>query len=146
MDAIAIKDNPTRRTSGRYKKYYEDATSLLMAVRKGLKPEAVFDFIAVSKLTNNHVEHLLNKTMKTFNNYKTSNTVLDATTSEKLLKLFELYEKGADIFGTTEQFNLWLSMPSIGLGGTTPETFLDTVTGIEYVTGELIRIEYGDLA
>lgn len=92
------------------------------------------------------VERLLNKTIKTFNSYKANNIVLDATTSEKLLKLFALYDKGLQVFGSTEALNAWLGGRAAGLGGQVPETLLDTITGINIVTEELTRIEYGDIA
>lgn len=146
MDVIAIRDNEVNKVIARYQKYFADAISILLSTKKGLKAEAVFDFISVSKLSNNQVEQLLNKTIKTFNSYKANNTVLDATTSEKLLKLFALYEKGCLIFSSVEEFNQWLALPAIGLGGQIPFSLLDTITGIQMVNEELTRIEYGDLA
>ena len=129
-----------------YKKYFGDDIALSFTARNGLKPEAVFDFIRVSGLHSSQVEYLLNKTIKTFNSYKTHNTSLDPTTSEKLLKLFALYDKGSLIFGSAEEFNTWLALPSIGMGDQAPETLLNTITGIDLVIQELVRIEYGDLA
>jgi putative toxin-antitoxin system antitoxin component (TIGR02293 family) len=143
---IAIKNDNPVKTYTRYRKYFEDDVILSSTAHKGLKPAAVFDFMDLSKLPGIRVEHLLNKSIKTFNSYKVNNTVLDATTSEKLLKLFALYDKGQLIFGSAEELNKWLNEPVIGLGGGVPATLLDTITGIELVTQELIRIEYGDLA
>jgi uncharacterized protein (DUF2384 family) len=145
MNAAVVIQNPGN-IPGRYKKYFEDSVSLMLTARKGLRPDAVFDFISFSKLPSVLVERLLNKTIKTFNNYKANNIVLDATTSEKLLKLFALYDKGLLVFGLTEAFNGWLGERATGLGEQVPETMLDTITGINIVTEELIRIEYGDLA
>ena len=143
---VVISNRHSGSISGRYKKYFEDSITLSHTASKGLKPDAVFDFISLSKLPNVLVEHLLNKTIKTFNSYKANNIALDATTSEKLLKLFALYEKGLQIFGSSDEFNVWLGGQAIGLGGLIPETLLDTITGINIVTEELTRIEYGDLA
>ena len=143
---IAAQNQDLGKVQMKYRKYFEDAIVLSFTARKGLKSDAIFDFISLSKLNNTKVEHLLNKTIKTFNSYKAKNAVLDATTSEKLLKLFALYDKGGLLFGSAEEFNNWLAEPAIGLGGQVPETLLDTITGIELVIQELTRIEYGDLA
>jgi putative toxin-antitoxin system antitoxin component (TIGR02293 family) len=143
---IAVKNHNIGKSHSRYRKYFENNIILSFTAKKGLKPEAVFDFIYRSKLPANKVEHLLNKTIKTFNSYKTNKTTLDAATSEKLLKLFALYDKGVLIFGSAETFNSWLTEPAYGLGRQIPESLLDTFTGIELVMEELIRIEYGDLA
>jgi putative toxin-antitoxin system antitoxin component (TIGR02293 family) len=84
--------------------------------------------------------------MKTFTSYKKNQTSLDPVVSEKLLKIFSLYDKGLAVFGNISEFNLWLSTPSFGLGKSIPRDLLDTITGIELVSEELTRIEYGDLA
>ena len=60
--------------------------------------------------------------------------------SNKLLK------KGIEIFGTAKSFHMWLNIPSFGLGNQIPFNMMDTITGINLVEEELIRIEFGDLA
>jgi putative toxin-antitoxin system antitoxin component (TIGR02293 family) len=117
-----------------------------MNAKKGLRPQAVFDFISLSELSNLLVEKALNKTLKTFIAYKTANTTLDPIVSEKLLKLFSLYDKGLTVFGNAREFNKWMAEPAFGLGNLVPGNLLDTITGIELITEELTRIAYGDLA
>ena len=130
----------------KYEKYYSNTIALLDGSRKGLKPEAVFDFIAVSAFPALFIEKILHKTIKTFTTYKNENSVLDPVISEKLLKLFSLYDKGITVFGDAEEFNNWMSEPAFGLGGQVPVDLLETITGIDLITEELTRIEYGDLA
>src|SRR5438105_14700639 len=130
----------------KYQGSFDNSIALLLSAKKGLKPEAVFDFISISQFSLSMVERLLSKTIKTFNNYKENNTLLDSTISEKLLKLFSLYNKGVSVFGSVEEFNKWIAEPAFGLGNQVPQNLLDTITGIELVAEELIRIEYGDLA
>lgn len=86
------------------------------------------------------------ESMKTVQSHKHKNTVLDAATSEKLLKLFALYSKGVAVFGSVDAFTDWLSRPAYGLGNRVPDELLDTLTGVELIADELTRIEYGDLA
>ncbi len=100
----------------KYEKSYDNSISILLSAKKGLKPQAVFDFISISQFSNHLVEQLLNKTLKTFTSYKQNNTPLDSVISEKLLKLFALYNKGILIFGSPDEFNKWLSEPAFGVG------------------------------
>jgi putative toxin-antitoxin system antitoxin component (TIGR02293 family) len=57
-----------------------------------------------------------------------------------------LYKKGISIFGSVEEFNKWMEAPAYGVGGQRPNDLLDTMTGINLISEELTRIEYGDLA
>jgi len=129
-----------------YKPYFQDSITLMTKAKKGLKPEALFDFAFISDLDHPKIEGVFNKSMKTFQNYSDRNTALDSGTSEKLLRLFALYTKGAEVFGSVDAFNEWLSKPLLVMGKVAPHTMLDTITGIDLVNEELIRIEYGDLA
>ena len=88
----------------------------------------------------------MNKSLNTLQNYREKKTTLDVATSEKLLKLFALYSKGAVVFGLLDSFTEWLSRPAYGIGNQVPQTLLDTMTGIELINDELGRIEFGDLA
>lgn len=130
----------------KYEKSFRNSIALLSTAQKGLNPQAVFDFISLSMLSPTLVEKSLAKTIKTFTSYKINNSSLDAVTSEKLLKLFKLYGKGVTIFGSAEEFNKWMAEPAFGLGNQLPQNLLDTITGVELVSEELTRIEYGDLA
>jgi putative toxin-antitoxin system antitoxin component (TIGR02293 family) len=130
----------------KYQRSFNNDIALVADSKKGLRPQAVFDFISLSGFSFPFVEKVLNKTMKTFTSYKKNQTSLDPVVSEKLLKIFSLYDKGLAVFGNISEFNLWLSTPSFGLGKSIPRDLLDTITGIELVSEELTRIEYGDLA
>jgi putative toxin-antitoxin system antitoxin component (TIGR02293 family) len=130
----------------KYEPYFRNDIALLFQAKKGLKPQAIFDFVGLSELPHHLVEEVFHKSMKTFQNYVTKNTLLDASTSEKLLKLFALYQKGAEVIGSIEEFAEWLTKPAYGIGNVVPQTIIDTATGIDLINEELVRIEYGDLA
>lgn len=130
----------------RYRRLYGDVFSMLSAIEDGLSTDAVFDLMQISEFSNEQIEHFLGKTIKTFHNYKAKKTLLDATTGEKVLKLFSLYDKGIEIFGTAQEFHKWLNEPAYGLGYKIPYHIMDSITGIELLIAELIKIEFGDLA
>jgi putative toxin-antitoxin system antitoxin component (TIGR02293 family) len=67
----------------------------------------------------------------------------DPSTSERIMRLAELLCYGREVFECREIFNIWIRIPSSGLGGKSPLDLLDTLYGIEEVKKELGRIEYG---
>lgn len=144
-EAIVKKRDPAKALS-RYEPFFQDNHSILLESKKGLRPEAVFDFIVISDLSEEQIKRTLNKSLKTFQNYRDKRIVLDATTSEKLLRLFAIYNKGAAVFGSIDAFTTWLSKPAYGIGNQVPLNLMDTITGIDLIHDELKRIEYGDLA
>lgn len=146
MAVAIVKKQDPEKVLARYEPYFRNDIALLFQAKKGLKPKAVFDFIHLSSLPQETVELVFNKSMKTFQNYLEKDTVLDAGTSEKLLKLFALYRKGTEVFGSIDAFGEWLSKPAYGVGHAIPYSIMDTATGIDLVNEELVRIEYGDLA
>ena len=54
---------------------------------------------------------------------------------------------GSEVFNNEEdKFQRWLKKQNISLGGNSPESLLDSATGIQEVKNCLYRIEYGNLA
>jgi putative toxin-antitoxin system antitoxin component (TIGR02293 family) len=130
----------------KYEKQYDNSIALFMSSKKGLAPDAVFDLIKVTLLSIQTIESILYVTLKTLTNYKQRKTNLDASMSEKVLSIFALYKKGITVFGSVDEFNKWMAVPAFGLGQQRPNDLLDTITGINLISEELTRIEYGDLA
>ena len=59
----------------------------------------------------------------------------------------ELIDFGNEVFNNEiEKFQRWLKKNNVSLGGNTPESLLDTTTGIQEVKNALNRIEFGNLA
>ncbi|MBO9203978.1 MULTISPECIES: type II RES/Xre toxin-antitoxin system antitoxin [Niastella] len=67
----------------------------------------------------------------------------DRSTSERIMYLAEVLDYGREVFENRDNFNRWIREPSWSLGGKAPLDMLDTLYGIEEVTKELGRIEYG---
>ena len=128
------------------KPYYNDAINLLKKSKAGLSAKSALDFLELSGFTQNEFQETFNTTVKTIQNHVTRDLTLDASLSEKLLKSFALYDKGIEVFGSADAFHKWLNKPAYGLGNQLPFTLMDTITGIQLIEEELIRIEFGDLA
>lgn len=91
-------------------------------------------------------EEIFELTPKTLNSYRQQGKQIPMHVRELSIKLNELYLKGSRIFGTTDNFNVWMKKESYGLGGMKPIEILNTVSGIEMVMDELISIEFGTTA
>ena len=129
-----------------YRPFYTDDISLLNRSKKGLNAKAALDFLSLSGFTQDEFQETFKTTVKTIQNHVTRELTLDASLSEKLLKAFALFDKGAEIFGSAKSFYQWLGTPAYGLGNQLPFDLMDTITGIQLIEEELIRIEFGDLA
>ena len=129
-----------------YQSMYANDIALLTHSKNGLSAKAALDFIAVSGFSYQEFQEIFKTTVKTIQNYSLQNMKLDAALSEKLLKSFELFNKGIELFGSPRAFHDWLNTSAYGLGNQIPYNLLDTITGISLIEEELIRIEYGDLA
>jgi len=83
----------------------------------------------------------------TYNKKKSEHSLLDSRNSELIVLITELIDYGKEVFNNEEEkFQRWLKKTNPSLGGNSPESLLDTITGIDEVKFCLNRIEYGNLA
>jgi putative toxin-antitoxin system antitoxin component (TIGR02293 family) len=101
---------------------------------EAIKSEADFDYNTLSNLLSISRTTLIKKK---------GEDKFDPTTSERIMRLAEILCYGREVFESREIFNIWIRIPSSGLGGKSPLELLDTLYGIEEVKKELGRIEYG---
>ena len=104
----------------------------------------------VSKRLNKPVKSVLSLVglpQTTYNKKKSEHSLLDSRNSELVLLITELIDYGLEVFNNEEEkFQRWLKKSNISLGGNSPESMLDTVTGINEVKFCLNRLEFGNLA
>ena len=90
---------------------------------------------------------LLGIPQTTYKKKKGEHSLLDSRDSELIVLLTELIDYGIIVFNQEEEkFQRWLKKPNLSLGGNSPESLLDTTTGIDEVRYCLNRIEYGNFA
>lgn len=83
----------------------------------------------------------------TYNKKKSEHSLLDSRNSELIVLIMELIDYGKEVFNNEEEkFQRWLKKNNRSLGGNSPESLLDTITGIEEVRFCLNRMEFGNLA
>ena len=128
-----------------YTPYFKSPTAKLDAIRKGLRPGAINDLIQVSGATQTDVSRWLDITEPTLRKHIQNTKDLNLGISEHIIQLFELFNKGLDTFGSLNEFKGWLKHYNVGIDAT-PFDILDTITGINIVINELIRVDYGATA
>ena len=74
---------------------------------------------------------------------KASKGRLNATESERVLRLSRAIAAASESLGAADKAARWLQKPVRALGGVTPLSLLDTDVGLEQVLTILGRIEYG---
>lgn len=91
--------------------------------------------------------HIFGLPQTTYNKKRREKSLLNGRDSEIILLLTELLDYGIDVFNNEEEkFQRWMKKHNIALGGNSPESLLDSTTGIQEVKNCLNRIEYGNLA
>ena len=113
---------------------------------QGVPLQAFESLVEESGYNKASIAEFIGMDVRTVANYKKANRSFKKTDAEHLLKLKELFAFGREVFGDKDEFQRWLSKPSHGLGGRIPEQLLNYISGIELVSRELSRIEYGDFS
>lgn len=131
----------------KYKSAIKSDLSIVKSSNNGIDASIFFELVEISGINRNLLaEEIFDVSVKTMQRYKKENKKLNPRNSEIALKLLNLVEKGIQIFGTMKSFLAWLSKPAFGLGEKVPISIMNTITGIDLIEEELIRIEYGALA
>lgn len=104
----------------------------------------VSDLIRISRkfnLTEEQMALLAGVSVRTFKN---KSSVLSVHISERVMQLEQLYQVGLDVFDSNEaSFHTWLTSKVPALNRQVPRDLIMSLTGIEMVKAELLRIEYG---
>ena len=145
-DLKVIHKSPALQKISVYQKFYKSDVVLIAAAKAGVSSHAISDLMGLSGKQVDEIASLLYVTTRTVRNYQHENKKLPVLQSEQLLKLYALYDKGIETFGSADAFNGWLSKSAYGLSNEIPNNLLLTSTGIKMVMDELIRIQHGDFA
>lgn len=116
-------------------------------IRKGIPYDSIE---VISKRLNRPVKSILSIVglpQTTYNKKKSEHLLLDSRDSELILLITELIDYGLEVFNHEEEkFQRWLKKSNLSLGGNSPESMLDTLTGIDEVKFCLNRLEFGNFA
>lgn len=140
-DAAALKNEPSLS-------WVTDQSipNIIVTVRQGIKFSMFNKILKNSPFTLQEWSRFLHLSERSMQRYKAEKKTFDPIHSEKILEIAFLYQRGMEVFGSSENFNTWLNAKSIALGGVLPKELMDTTFGIDLLSDELIRIEHGVLA
>lgn len=127
--------------------FWNNQLERVNVIREGIPYESIE---TVSKRLNNPIKSVLaiiGIPQTTYNKKKSEHLLLDSRESELLIQINELIDYGLEVFNNEEEkFQRWLKKPNLSIGGNSPESMLDTITGIREVQFSLNRLEFGNLA
>lgn len=129
----------------RYKSRIADSTAIVFSAQKGVDA-SIFNDVVKLFGHNDYMAEVIELTHKTIHKYQSNNIKFSPLKSELMLKLVALYHKGVATFGNRESFINWLSKPAYGIGNHIPLDLIKTSDGIDLITDELDRIQYGATA
>lgn len=120
--------------------------SLIRTAREGISFLTFAGFVDKSPFDLTDWSAFLHLSERTMQRYKKEVRTFDARQSEKILEIALLYNKGTEVFGNADKFNLWLESPNLALGRIAPKSLMDSSFGLALLKDELGRIEHGILA
>lgn len=123
-----------------------DRTTLIFLALKGVPAIRFFEAAELTGYRREQLAGVFDTSLKTFQRYEREQKNLNPQDSEKVLKIMALFQTGESVFGSADAFRRWMDKPAYGLGNQVPFDLLHTSGGIDLVTDEVVRIEYGDLA
>lgn len=113
------------------------------------KPGSASYFSILKQISNGDDKEIagwLNITAKTLRSYKLTKRVARPLQTEQVISLISLFKHGNEIFGTAENFKLWLNKVNFYFDNKTPSAFMSTIGGIKFIDDSLTGMEYGDNA
>jgi putative toxin-antitoxin system antitoxin component (TIGR02293 family) len=114
-------------------------------IKKGVSKTQFEEIKKQTGLDYEILARILSVTKATLHNKKGAEK-FNATISERLFRLVDIYTFGCEVFGEKEQFDRWLKSPIRSTGWIPPIELLDTVYGMEEVKNIIGRIAWGVLS
>jgi putative toxin-antitoxin system antitoxin component (TIGR02293 family) len=124
-----------------------NSSSKLELIRQRLPYSALESLVKRSGLSIKQFLERFEIPQTTYNKKKRENALLGRRDSELVLVLAEVLDYGLEVFNQeSDKFHRWLQKPNGSLGGVTPESLFDSVTGVDEVKSALDRLEHGAFA
>lgn len=123
-----------------------DEYKLIALSRSGLLFDHFTQIAEQSAFTLKEWYEWIHLTERTLQRYQQENKPFDPIHSERILEIARLLKLGNEVFGSPENFKIWLDTENIALGSIIPKSLLDNTFGINILRDELFRIEHGVLA
>jgi putative toxin-antitoxin system antitoxin component (TIGR02293 family) len=115
------------------------------AIRSGIDFSAVEKTRAAIKINDSPFSDLLGVSLSTLKRYRTHNTKLSVSASDRFYRLIRIFALASTVLGSADNATEWLREPQFAFDGQTPLELMKTEVGTKQVENFLIRAEYGDL-
>jgi putative toxin-antitoxin system antitoxin component (TIGR02293 family) len=137
-------DDPLARIAitGFKKGWVGNNAQIFKTAKFGVNTDVFYDFADTIKMHNKSLASILHLSPRTISNYRQNQQTLEPVQGEHLLKLIALYDKGAELFGSIDEFNYWLNKPFWN-EIEKPMDWLVTPGGVDLVMQELDSLGYG---
>ncbi len=110
--------------------------------RIGLPKKALLHLVSNLNVSIRSMSQLLNITERTIQR-KSDQDLLDVSTTEQILQIAEVFSRGNDVFGSTDNFQNWMNSENMSIGGRKPIELLPSRYGAQMVLDVIGRIEHG---
>lgn len=115
---------------------------LIKKAHEGLKTEVFYALADAIRMPEKMLASVINLSPRTISNYRDQEKALDPNYSEHLLKLINLYDLGEEIFGSFEEFSLWMHRPFFN-SAEKPIDLITTPGGVDLVREEVEKLAQG---
>ncbi|BBO91921.1 antitoxin Xre/MbcA/ParS toxin-binding domain-containing protein [Desulfosarcina ovata] len=119
-----------------------NADQLIHQLKAGFPVESFDDLRKRLDLSDNSLAKIVQIPRRTLSRRRV-NGRFNTAESERVLRLTQVYEMAAEVFGSSEKARRWLKKPARGLGGRIPLEYADTYIGANEVIKLLGRIDHG---
>jgi len=124
----------------------DDILALIKLSRKGISFHLFQQIVNSSSYSLIQWSKFLHITERTIQRYKKEKRKFEPIQSERIIEIAKLQMKGIEVFGTIENFTVWMNSKIIAIGGIKPIELLDSSFGIDMINDELGRIKHSVLA
>ncbi|MBO9154589.1 antitoxin Xre/MbcA/ParS toxin-binding domain-containing protein [Chitinophaga sp. GCM10012297] len=115
-------------------------TKKIEVVKAGISKEQLTRLKEIFELDYDTLSSLLIVTNRSLH-LKKGKDILSRNVSDRIIAIADVFSLGYNVFNSRELFHRWLRQPSRDLGGVQPLSLLDTITGMEEVKQQLLRME-----
>lgn len=121
----------------------KDHVKMAALALQGLDPDVALDLSKRLGISQERFSELAQIPKTTLHRRIKDRQPLDQNESERVIRLFGIYQKAVDVFEDEDRAARWFSSRPKALGGKTPLEFMETEPGARYVDKLLGRIEHG---
>lgn len=101
---------------------------------------------AKTDFTQKEWSDILHISERTLQRYSKDNSAFSFSVTDRILQINKVFERGREVFGSYEKFNLWLREKPYMLEGRLSLHSLASFEGINNILTQMGRIEHGILA